>query len=59
LSSGFLGAIDSYAYRSPASQLPGETLSDAEMPSHEAPVKSVRFESITAGSGTVEHANAQ
>ncbi|MEX2149212.1 MAG: tetratricopeptide repeat protein [Steroidobacteraceae bacterium] len=59
LSSGFLGAIDSYAYRSPASQLPGETLSDVEAPPHEEPVTSARFESITAGSGAVEHANAQ
>jgi tetratricopeptide (TPR) repeat protein len=59
LSSGFLGAIDSYAYRSPASQLPGETLSDVGAPPHEEPVTSARFESITAGSGAVEHANAQ
>lgn len=58
LSSGFLGAIDSYAYRSPTSQLPGETLGDLKAVPHQEPVQSARFEPIAAGSGAVEHANA-
>lgn len=59
MSSGFLGAIDSYAYRSPSSQLPAETLGEAETTPVEDPVKSARFEPVAADGAVVEHANAQ
>jgi tetratricopeptide (TPR) repeat protein len=59
MSSGFLGAIDTYAYRSPSSQLPAETLGEVEATPLEDSVKSARFEPITADGVVVEHTNAQ
>jgi hypothetical protein len=59
MSSGFLGAIDSYAYRSPASQVSGETLGHVEATPQDESIKTTLLEPMTAAGGAVEHANAQ
>jgi len=57
MSSGFLGAIDSYAYRSPVSQITGPALGDLEATPPGEPIRTTRLEPVTADGGVVEHAN--
>ncbi|MGH8130375.1 MAG: tetratricopeptide repeat protein, partial [Steroidobacteraceae bacterium] len=59
MSSGFLGAIDSYAYRSPVSQIAGPALGDAETTPPGEPIQTTQLESIITDRGGVEHANPQ
>jgi tetratricopeptide (TPR) repeat protein len=59
MSSGFLGAIDTYAYRSPYSQLPAETLGEVKATPLDGAVQSARFEPGTTDRAVMEHADAQ
>jgi tetratricopeptide (TPR) repeat protein len=59
MSSGFLGAIDSYAYRSPVSLISGPALGDAEATPPGEAIQTTQLEPVTADDGTVEHANPQ
>ena len=63
MSSGFLGSIDDYAYRSPASQISGPALGEAEASPPPAPpdepIKTTQLEPIPAKGRVVEHANLQ
>jgi tetratricopeptide (TPR) repeat protein len=59
MSSGFLGAIDSYAYRSPVSQISGPALGDAEATPPGAPIQTTQLESVTGDGRVVEHAYPQ
>jgi tetratricopeptide (TPR) repeat protein len=59
MSSGFLGAIDSYAYRSPSSQVSGPALGDAGAAPRDESIRTTQLEPIAADGGVVEHANPQ
>jgi len=59
MSTGFLGAIDSYAYRSPASQTFGPALGEAETTPPGEPIQTTQLEPITARDEVVEHASPQ
>jgi tetratricopeptide (TPR) repeat protein len=56
-SSGFLGAIDTYAYRSPASQFYGPLPDSADTTPRVEPVQTTHQEPMPANDQTVDHGN--
>ena len=58
LSSGFLGAIDSYVYRSPVSQISDPTSDSPDTTSRDEPVQTTRLAPV-ADDRVVEHASPQ
>jgi hypothetical protein len=58
MSSGFLDAADSYVYRTPVSQVPVPTSSDADTKPDE-PVQTTQPAPIAVHDGVEEHANPQ
>ncbi|MDH3285601.1 MAG: hypothetical protein OEQ13_12765 [Acidobacteriota bacterium] len=58
-SSDFLGAIDSYVYRSPVSQISGPTLGSAETTPPGEPAEATHLAPMAVDEGVVEHASPQ
>jgi tetratricopeptide (TPR) repeat protein len=59
MSAGFLGAIDTYAYRIPATEVYGPTLGSAGMPPRDEPVQTTQLAPVPADERVVEHASPQ
>jgi tetratricopeptide (TPR) repeat protein len=59
MSSDFLGAIDSYVYRSPASQIYGPTLGSADTTPQDEPAETTHLAPMAVDDGVVEHASPQ
>jgi tetratricopeptide (TPR) repeat protein len=59
MSSGLLGTIDIYVYRSPASQIYGPTLASADTTPRGEPAELRRFGPMTVDNGVVEDATPQ
>jgi hypothetical protein len=56
---GFLSAIDTYAYRTPVSQVYGPTLSSVGATPSAEPVQTTRLTPVAADDGEVTHASPQ
>jgi hypothetical protein len=59
LSGGFLGAIDTYAYRMPVSEVYGPTLSSADTTPGAEPVRATHLAPIAQDERVVGHASPQ
>jgi hypothetical protein len=59
MSHDFLGAIDSYVYRTPASQIYGPTFDSADTTPQDEPVETSHLAPMAVDDGVAKHANPQ
>jgi len=59
MSHDFLGAIDSYVYRTPASQIYGPTFDSADTTPRDEPVETSHLAPMAVDDGVAKHANPQ